>query len=652
MKIHISFLTVFAGLAAAIQTFAQTGNDNPTGVAGVFNGNVTTGCSYDPYTGNATRTVIDVKVTGSVSQIPLVYGRTYNSRTGKSLGSYDWSVTDTSSETQSPTQPLSIHTMFVVSYPDGREILFSHNANDPETMFRGPKGVKDRWRSDKDDPQSFTLLREDGSQVRFVRSSRYYYRAVALIDPNGLRTTLSRPSDGVLVVTEPAGRWIRIDHTPTTGPAYVVKTSDGQTAEYYENLFFTSGGKKHRVLTRVKYDDGTSALYGYQDANTSNRARPLLYTCDDVRFEGPMRRMKYEFKRGSGAIYGQIFREKHIDGTIVSEFNQNTHVEKRGDGPTRSFTYADKRLTRFTDFQGNPKTIDYDNRGFVRRVTDPSGKWVAYDNEPVAGRVVTQTHSDGTKVTFTYSDSNNPYYLTSYTNELGKTIHYRRDASNRVIRIEYPGGMYPTCPWEKFEYNDLNQVTAHQFTSYEGISGTCTGGKEIFNYNAAGQLMTTVDALENVTRYEYTNRGFLKSVKDAQQNITTLTYNSRGQILRTTFPDAKFVENVYDDQSGVLLRTTDERSNSIDYQYDPYRRLIKQTQSVAGSIRTTEFSYDDKDTHNALTHTDFQPRLIKLPSGVQTRVIYDRNLRKISEISAPETTEAAGLFGSTTHPGT
>ena len=36
---------------------AQMGNTNPTGPAGFFNGNVTTGCSYDPFTGNATRAI-------------------------------------------------------------------------------------------------------------------------------------------------------------------------------------------------------------------------------------------------------------------------------------------------------------------------------------------------------------------------------------------------------------------------------------------------------------------------------------------------------------------------------------------------------------------------------------------------------------------
>jgi hypothetical protein len=49
---------------------AQAGNDNPTGVAGMFNGNVTTAGSYDPYTGNTTRgPITDLAVAGGLETL-------------------------------------------------------------------------------------------------------------------------------------------------------------------------------------------------------------------------------------------------------------------------------------------------------------------------------------------------------------------------------------------------------------------------------------------------------------------------------------------------------------------------------------------------------------------------------------------------------
>lgn len=81
---QLSKLRVFA-LAALLLVLgnqrlnAQVGGDNPTGVAGAFNGQITTGCSYDGYTGNATRSCTDLAVT-SVGNYPLALVRSANSR--------------------------------------------------------------------------------------------------------------------------------------------------------------------------------------------------------------------------------------------------------------------------------------------------------------------------------------------------------------------------------------------------------------------------------------------------------------------------------------------------------------------------------------------------------------------------------------------
>ena len=55
-------------------------NDNPTGKSGVFNGNSDDGASYDPYTANTTRPVVDLSVPGTVGNYPLQWIRTMNSR--------------------------------------------------------------------------------------------------------------------------------------------------------------------------------------------------------------------------------------------------------------------------------------------------------------------------------------------------------------------------------------------------------------------------------------------------------------------------------------------------------------------------------------------------------------------------------------------
>jgi hypothetical protein len=96
---------------------AQVGNDNPTGPSGVFNGNVTTACSYDPYTGNATRNSTDLVVAGGVGSYPLAFSRTANSRYqqagdfgfGQAGGwrhSYAWDIDG--SEPSDPSSPPTV----------------------------------------------------------------------------------------------------------------------------------------------------------------------------------------------------------------------------------------------------------------------------------------------------------------------------------------------------------------------------------------------------------------------------------------------------------------------------------------------------------------------------------------------------------------
>jgi hypothetical protein len=65
---------------------AQIGNNNPSGASGVFNGQINTGCSYDAYTGNATRSITDIAVAGAVGEYPLALVRTANSRTPSTTG--------------------------------------------------------------------------------------------------------------------------------------------------------------------------------------------------------------------------------------------------------------------------------------------------------------------------------------------------------------------------------------------------------------------------------------------------------------------------------------------------------------------------------------------------------------------------------------
>jgi hypothetical protein len=241
---------IFLPLCSA-PLFAQVGNDNRTGVAGVFNGNVTTGCSYDPYTANAMRSVTDLVVAGGVGTYPLAFSRVANSRSpqyasfqfggaGGWQHSYSWSMADSDEGASSQFQPG----YYLVNFPDGRTIGFV--AGSPfDGYFYGGPGIRERFQPMGSNRLAYLIL-SDGGKIQFhgtLHSYRdadtgqwfyyYTYQAQAIIDPYGLPTTLAYNSDGSLnTIHEPAGRWLQLIYRSSDHAIDHVQASDGRVVQY------------------------------------------------------------------------------------------------------------------------------------------------------------------------------------------------------------------------------------------------------------------------------------------------------------------------------------------------------------------------------------------------------------------------------------
>jgi hypothetical protein len=167
--------------------------DGPVGVTGIFNGNITTGCSYDPLTHSAKRTIDDIVVPGSIGKYPLKLTRYYNSRSRDAgrLGpgwqhEYSWLVTSAGNRIVTP----------------------SGAAYDYRCDW--PVGVAEHWEPDNNArPNSSnnytgTFRLADGGQVEFTNLS-----VSAIVDPYGQRTTISYGPNGISRVTEPGGRYLQ-----------------------------------------------------------------------------------------------------------------------------------------------------------------------------------------------------------------------------------------------------------------------------------------------------------------------------------------------------------------------------------------------------------------------------------------------------------
>ena len=629
---------------------AQVGNQNPSGASGIFNGQVHTGCSYDPYTGNATRSITDIAVAGGVGEYPLALVRTANSRapsTTEVFGfaggwnhNYNWILEDSPSSINQNFQPSS----YTVDFPDGRVETFQ-SVNWDTTCYRvrmingGPgssAGVRERFLPVDFNPNHTNtymrayLILSDGGKVEFQASlhttpgGRYYYKysATAIIDPYGLRTTLQWETVGpthlrrLAWVIEPAGRSLHLEYVTAAGPKISqVTASDGRRVSYY--YMYCNGCRLYQV---VYYNNANwTARYQYCNSNTGQGLPPLLRTADDPMYAGPMKGIAYDYKPatpvnpdGTAPVYGQILRERYYDGTnvgvsvstlTVGEAPNHTWIrtETRGDGATRTFVYNGAgQVTWVSDFLGHQSTYGYDSYKYLSSVIDFRRNETDYTCDPITGNVtqikfpLTQGDTPGqgnTHPTINYTYTNS-YYLHTIQDEGNHTTTFTRDSNNnRVTQIDYPDGSYETFAYDASHFY---QLQSHRMT---------TGGTESFTYDARGlkQTYRNPDTVSGnpTARYYYDTLDRVSDITDVlgtsardPNHTTSFSYNNRGQLTVTTLPTdngSRHSINNYYNPDGTMYARTNEIYQTTNYTYDDYRRLTSVTTPVRG--------YNDNNTN-------------------------------------------------------
>ena len=656
-------LALLICVIGALSSFA-TGNDNPTGVTGDYNGSITTAGSYDPYTGNAKRFVTDLTVTGAVGAYPLKWTRALNTRGGQgnaALGhggtwrhSYQWGMW------VRPYKDYEHHENQYegpdggIDYPDGRSLVLKWDPGDHTTLYvegAGSDGLGDRI--EDRGGGNYDLLLADGGRVKFERVGpdnglSYSLIAKEIIDPHGQRTILTRDENGRLsTITEPAGRYLQINYItfsydvtyPRAETRYVhlidnVQAFAGHAGPLMETVYYRYQPERvgelwYYNLQQVDYADETHAFYKYLPSDSYNMVSGRIWKCDDVRYAGAMSKIEYKYENptvdGEVAI-GQITGEKFPDASSfvsqvlypVGPFNTPEAVrrkfsrkEKRADGRERNFQYSSDghaELESYTDFHepnspGHISEIRYEVLpGYTsyRKIFKDARQKETWTDKETNIGAVKKLTHPG-GATVQFEYSD--AYLPYY-------LKWRRDERGHYTFYDRDAAnriwqtRYPDGGSEQFTYHWTGQIETHTLTS---------GGVENFRYDTRG--------LKTLYWPPPTCDAIVCSDSDPGSHPTVYTYY-----------DGSEDGGLRPDRIDRLKAVKDPRGHTTTYDYNKRGQLTRVTHPATppGGITFTQSHYNPDGTLAWTADENHPDAGLAGRENERTRYEYDDYKRVIS----------------------
>jgi RHS repeat-associated protein len=519
-----------------------------------------------------------------------------------------------------------------------------------------------QWRSyeyqDPANPYSVTFERRDPQPYR-------YYRYDAAGRQTSFRQRMTVDGQGRDVETTTV-------YDAFGNPLTVTDTAGGVTTTVYDSrgLPQTMTDALGRVTRFERYDSrgnlelmidalGNSTESKYDDLDR------LLWQID-----ASSARTDYLYD-AQGRVWKETRTVTLADGspqTLVTEYGYDGEgrltFTLHPDGTTTSTEYdANGRPERLTDALGRVTVNHYDLQGQLWKVELPEltlgdgskatyTEEFAYDAE--GRRILAKDRAD--RWTRTYYDSLSrviaTYHLgdairtraqalaapvgagtllsatvydaadrvTDTYDALGNRTHQQYDQGGRVGKT-FPPGSVPA----RIRLNARGDA----FGFDPGYPGTIDGGRATeFFYDAAGNLVRTVDALGRTTRHSYDALNRRTSTQLPDGTRTSQTYDALGRVIAQTDAESKITRHRYDalgrlvevrqylDQSlavgdaGFALARSHAAVVSTLYGYDELGRQVSQTDA---QDRVTRYEYDELGRRTARV----------LPDGAREIYAYD-----------------------------
>jgi RHS repeat-associated protein len=336
------------------------------------------------------------------------------------------------------------------------------------------------------------------------------------------------------------------------------------------------------------------------------------------------------------ALGGAIFYEHDVMGNVVSEkYNEDKKwayvYDEVGDLKERispmggRYTiYLDKvgNQWRTIDELGLVKTFEYNSRGLLSREVKRPGTL------------------EESVVSYAYDDSNN---LISEQDPNGGSRNIEHDSFGRIRKIFDANGnvsqrtyfesaesksAYRSLPRKIdtpsnssfYEYDfrgrpikmstvsqDASEITYWRYDKVGNLIAETDpeGHTTAYEYNAFGDIVTEISALNGRVSYQYDDRGNVIKVTDQDNNQYEFHYDQLNRLIEEVTPDGGRTSYLYDEY-GNLIQLVDPKGNLFRFDYDLDDRKIRETQYSAGDLQNPQkiISYTYNSKGQVLTWND------------------------------------------------
>ncbi|MFC1795895.1 RHS repeat-associated core domain-containing protein [Pseudomonadota bacterium] len=447
-----------------------------------------------------------------------------------------------------------------ISYPDGVSTSTNY-----EPKFSNPieyvdeVGVKTTWEYD-----------ERGNVIRLVEAVGRPEQRVTEFIPDEYGQTQTRTIKGYLGASDATTTWIYDRY----GNLDIESDPLGNTYEYdYDvigNLTIAINPRGKIINISRKLSGWIEKVFdslGYLRSFAYDRVGNLTSYHDEEGNE-----WKFLFNKNNWPVTS-------IDPSLATSsiyYDKDGLVNQTSDPLGRGITFQydqDRRLVQLLDAAGDATKFEFGkleqgNSGELTLIEFPAfSTSIKYD---LRGRITSSTESFVDPITSElhtgrYKLAYDPRELiTSISNEVGETNHFKYDALGRLVRHLDASG----------------SVTSFQYDSRDNLLSVedSRGGRYTFIYDISDRLRSETKPLGHIVKYEYDQNGSLEKITDAKGQYLKIEHNDRDEIVSKKF----------------FTSTSEIPEIQIDYEYTPRGLLGSYTQLGEITINGT-YKYDALD---------------------------------------------------------